>query len=181
MSPQETSSALGKNQVVVIDVRTPAEFTAANIEGAKNVPLDKLMEDPFITDLDAKQKVVLICSAGKRAAQAKTQLASIGLENTEIMAGGMEAWQAAELACNTGEEIMSLDCQMRIAAGFMIIVGTMLGVFAHPGFFAITMVVGLGLIYSGVTDTCAMANLLAKMPWNNNCPKACKIIKALTK
>jgi hypothetical protein len=44
--------------------------------------------------------------------------------------------------------------------------GTLLGLFAHPGFFAIPAVVGAGLSFAGITGFCGMARLLAHAPWN---------------
>jgi hypothetical protein len=61
---------------------------------------------------------------------------------------------------------MSLERQVRIAAGSLVVLGTVLGAFVHPAFLGLPAFVGAGLIFAGVTDTCGMGMLLARMPWN---------------
>ena len=51
-------------------------------------------------------------------------------------------------------------------AGFLVFIGTILGVFVSPSFLIISGFVGAGLVFAGVTGTCAMGNLLAKLPYN---------------
>ena len=67
---------------------------------------------------------------------------------------------------------MSLERQVRIAAGFLVLTGVILGFTVHPGFFGLSGFVGAGLMFAGITDTCAMGMLIAKMPWNQ--VKQCK-------
>ena len=61
---------------------------------------------------------------------------------------------------------MSLERQVRIAAGGLVVIGAVLGHFCNPNFYGISAFVGAGLVFAGVTDTCAMGMLIAKMPWN---------------
>jgi hypothetical protein len=61
---------------------------------------------------------------------------------------------------------MSLERQVRIAAGSLVFTGVMLSVFVHPYFIGLSGFVGAGLVFAGVTDTCAMGMMIAKMPWN---------------
>jgi len=65
-----------------------------------------------------------------------------------------------------GRRTMSLERQVRIAAGSLVLVGAVLALVVHPYFAALSALVGAGLIFAGVTDTCGMALLLARMPWN---------------
>ena len=51
-------------------------------------------------------------------------------------------------------------------AGSLVVLGTVLGAFVHPAFLGLPAFVGAGLIFAGVTDTCGMGMLLARMPWN---------------
>ena len=62
--------------------------------------------------------------------------------------------------------MISLERQVRIAAGSLVVLGTALGAFVHPGFLALAAFVGAGLVFAGITDTCGMGLLLARMPWN---------------
>lgn len=82
------------------------------------------------------------------------------------MEGGTQAWDLAGLPVSRGKKAMSLERQVRIAAGFLVFLGAALGFFVHPYFIAISAFVGAGLMFAGITDTCGMGMMLAKMPWN---------------
>jgi hypothetical protein len=71
--------------------------------------------------------------------------------------------------------MMSLERQVRIAAGILILVGVALHYLVHPYLLGLSAFVGAGLVFAGVTDTCAMGMLIAKMPWNqvNSCETSC--------
>ena len=56
--------------------------------------------------------------------------------------------------------------QVRIAAGTLVLVGSALGAFVSPYFIGLSAFVGAGLIFAGITDTCGMGMMLARMPWN---------------
>jgi hypothetical protein len=60
---------------------------------------------------------------------------------------------------------MSLERQVRIAAGLLVVTGVALS-FVRPFFIGLSTFVGAGLVFAGITDTCAMGLLIAKMPWN---------------
>ena len=80
--------------------------------------------------------------------------------------GGTSAWDEAGLPVERGKEAVSLERQVRIAAGFLVFVGTTLGVVHHEYWLGIPAFVGAGLMFAGITDTCGMGMMLAKMPWN---------------
>ena len=80
--------------------------------------------------------------------------------------GGTSAWDADGLPVVRGRKSMSLERQVRIAAGTLVLSGVVLGFAIHPGFFGLSGFVGAGLIFAGITDTCAMGMMIAKMPWN---------------
>jgi len=65
-----------------------------------------------------------------------------------------------------GKNAIALERQVRIADGSLVLLGTALGAFVHPAFRTLPAFVGAGLVFAGVTDTCGMAMLLARMPWN---------------
>ena len=68
---------------------------------------------------------------------------------------------------------ISLERQVRIVAGFLVLAGTLLGIFLHSGFLFISGFVGAGLVFAGITDICGMGMLLARMPWNQIRNKNC--------
>jgi hypothetical protein len=73
-----------------------------------------------------------------------------------------------------GKKTISLERQVRIVAGSMVFAGTLAGAFANPLFLIIPGFVGAGLVFAGVTDTCGMAMMLAKMPWNQAGGASCQ-------
>jgi Protein of unknown function (DUF2892) len=80
--------------------------------------------------------------------------------------GGMLACIEAGLQVVRGKKAISLERQVRIAAGLLVVLGSLLGWFVHPAFIGLSAFVGAGLLFAGITDTCGMGMLLARMPWN---------------
>ena len=150
----------------LVDVRTPGEFEAEHIVGAYNVPLDTLAEHGPEIRARVADPVVLVCRSGQRARQAEESLRAAGMTNLHVLDGGMTAWVAAGHPVRRGAPRMSLERQVRIAAGLLAATGGLLALFVHPLFAAIPAFVGLGLVFAGVTDTCAMGLLLARFPHN---------------
>ncbi len=151
-------------QVDVIDVRTSAEFEEVHSTISRNVPLDSLNPHEIMAKRNGRrdEPLYLICASGARAKQAGAKFAAFGFQNIVTVAGGTTAWVAAGLSVVRGNKTISLERQVRITAGFF----TLLGFFVHPYGFGLSAFVGIGLMYAGITDTCGMAMLLAKMPWN---------------
>ncbi len=89
-----------------------------------------------------------------------------GLSDVINIEGGTSAWEQAGLPVVRGKKAMSLERQVRIAAGSLILVGVILSFVVHPYLIGISAFVGAGLVFAGITDTCGMGMMLAKMPWN---------------
>jgi rhodanese-related sulfurtransferase len=162
-----TLQAAGKARDL-IDVRTPGEFNALHADGARNVPLDAL--DPAAvtgsrTD-SPDQPIYFICAAGTRGGKACEKMIASGVSNVVNVTGGTNAWAAANLPVVRGKQVISLERQVRIVAGSLVLLGVTLGFLVHPGFFGLSAFVGAGLIFAGVTDFCGMAMLLGRCPWN---------------
>ena len=94
------------------------------------------------------------------------KLEGAGFTNLVNVDGGTSAWQSAGLPVVEGKKVMSLERQVRIAAGSLVVIGVIVGQFVHPGGFALSAFIGAGLVFSAVTNTCGMGMLIAKMPWN---------------
>lgn len=152
----------------LIDVRTPAEFGEVHVEFARNLPLDRLDPAKLKTERNGRsgQPLYVLCRSGSRSKMACDKLTAAGVENIVNVVGGTEACRAAGLPVIKGAKAMSLERQVRIAAGALVFTGTVLGFFVHPGFYGLSAFVGAGLVFAGITDTCAMGMLIAKMPWN---------------
>ncbi|MDB4880075.1 MAG: Rhodanese domain protein [Gemmatimonadetes bacterium] len=165
----------------LLDVRTPGEFEAEHIAGAYNVPLDTLGEHGPEIRAGVAEPVVLVCRSGQRARKAEDALRAAGMSNLHVLDGGMTAWAAAGLPVRRGAPRMSLERQVRIAAGALAATGGFLALFVSPLFAALPAFVGSGLVFAGVTDTCAMGMLIARLPYNR--PASCDVpamVRALT-
>ena len=165
LSVEESHQECGDGQSIpLIDVRTPAEFRSVHAEGALNHPLESL--DPEGLPFEKGETLHLICQSGGRSAKACQLLEAAGYEAVVNVEGGTAAWQAGGLPVVEGKKAMSLERQVRIAAGSLIVTGAAIGYFVHPGGFGLSAFVGAGLVFAGLTDTCAMGMMIAKMPWN---------------
>ncbi len=155
----------GQN-VLLLDVRTPAEFEESHIEGSILHPLSELRAETVAEHAQGKDACILVCGTGNRAGQAAKKLADCDLPALGILEGGVRAWEAAGLPLTRGAKTMSLERQVRIAAGAVVVVGAVLGFFVDSAWIALAGFVGAGLVFAGITDTCGMGMLIARMPWN---------------
>src|SRR5688572_10937213 len=172
LSPQELSRLLGSRaDLRLLDVRTPGEYESAHIRGAYNVPLDTLGEHGEDIRLHVETPVVLICQSGARARKAEEALKSAGMPNLHVLDGGVNGWVAAGKPVLSAAKRISLERQVRIAAGAMAATGGLLALAVNPLFAILPAFVGSGLVFAGVTDTCAMGMLLSRLPYNRaaNC------------
>jgi rhodanese-related sulfurtransferase len=167
----ETTSArqlpeIFSNGYTVIDVRTPREFEAEHVTGAESIPLDSLDPVQFIGRHGDGFPVYILCQSGKRSTAAAERLIQAGHKNITVIEGGTNAAKDAGVEIIYGQGTISIERQVRIAAGALVFIGTLLGFFLHGGFLAIPAFVGAGLVFAGVTDTCGMGMALTKCPWN---------------
>jgi rhodanese-related sulfurtransferase len=159
--------------VRLLDVRLPGEYEGAHIPGAYNVPLDTLGEHASEIRATVDEPVVLICQSGSRARRAEEALKECTMTNLHVLDGGMNGWIAAGQVVNRGPERLSLERQVRIAAGALAAAGAVLAVLVNPLWAVLPAFVGSGLVFAGVTDTCGLAMLLGKLPYNR--PVSCDV------
>lgn len=156
-----------KTGIELIDVRTPVEFREVHVTFARNVPLDRLDAAELTAGRsDSTQPLYVICRSGARGKQACEKLHTAGFTNVVNVEGGTQAWDQAGLPVVRGQKAMSLERQVRIAAGMLVFVGSVLGAFVHPYWIGLPAFVGAGLVFAGITDTCGMGMIIARMPWN---------------
>jgi rhodanese-related sulfurtransferase len=154
--------------VTLIDVRTPAEYDEVHVEGARNIPLDRLDPRAIATEHEGKSgPLYFVCKSGGRSQKACEQMIAAGIRDVVSVEGGTAACEAAGIGvARSGRKVMSLDRQVRICAGGLVVLGAVLGHFVNPAWHAVSAFIGAGLVFAGLTDTCGMAMMLAKMPWN---------------
>lgn len=169
ITPKQLSEIRSSGKKVhLIDVRTPAEFQEVHADLARNIPLDRLNVQSLQNERNGStdEPLYFICRSGARGQQACSKFEAAGVSNVVNVEGGTLAWDAANLPVVRGKKVISLERQVRIAAGSLVLVGATLGAFVHPGFIGLAAFVGAGLVFAGITDTCGMGMLLARMPWN---------------
>jgi rhodanese-related sulfurtransferase len=167
ISPQELKQLIQQHRhVELIDVRTPLEFSELHADCARNIPLDRLDPGQISAGRDPSSPVYVICRSGSRGRQAAERLQAAGLTHVLNVEGGTQAWEQAGLPVVRGKKVVSLERQVRIAAGFLVLTGVALGWLVHPALIGLSAFVGAGLMFAGITDTCGMGMILAKMPWN---------------
>jgi rhodanese-related sulfurtransferase len=157
-----------REEVDVIDVRLPTEFRHVHATIARNVPLHSLDPAAIMAERNgtAEQPLYVICKSGDRSSMACDKFAAAGYTNVVNVEGGTLGWEKAGLPVERGRWAVSLERQVRTVAGTMVLAGVALGWTASPYWYALSAWVGLGLVFSGMTNTCPMGTLLAKMPWN---------------
>ncbi len=169
VNPQAFAKLCNEDKKIdLIDVRTPIEYREVHVDIARNVPLDQL--DPAALmqsrDISANDPLYFICRSGSRGQQACEKFRKAGFSNVVNVEGGTMACVEAGLPVVRDKKAISLERQVRIAAGSLVLLGAILGSFVHPAFIGLSAFVGAGLVFAGVTDTCGMGMILARMPWN---------------
>ena len=152
-------------EVLLIDVREPAEHRSECIDGACLIPLGEISIEKLPS---TKRLIVIHCRSGKRSADACTKLLAINPSlDVASLEGGIVAWsQAGFNVKKLDSNILPLDRQTQITTGFIAFFGTILGALIDPSFYVLPSFIGAGLMFAGLTGWCGMAKLLAKMPWN---------------
>lgn len=158
---------LDKNEAIIIDVREPGEHAAVHIEGATLIPVNTIDESKL--SQFHNKKIIIHCQRGKRGTIACEKLLlnnpNLAVYNLE---GGIEAWENAGFGVEKSNKMfLSIEQQVQITIGSGVLLGLILGYFLRPGFLFISVFFGAGLLFAGISGSCGLAMLMAKMPWNN--------------
>lgn len=155
---------LTQEPMTLIDVREPVEFATDHLHGAINLPLSRLQ--PEQVNASGGQKIVLYCRSGQRSLRALEKLQISGISCYHLQ-GGLQAWTTAGYPLQKNPQApISLFRQVQIVAGALVLMGTGAGVLVSPWFLCVSGFVGVGLVFAGISNTCAMGMLLAKLPYN---------------
>ncbi|MFE6903904.1 rhodanese-like domain-containing protein [Streptomyces sp. NPDC057717] len=170
LNPTQAAARFG--EFTLVDVRTPGEYATGHLPGAHNVPLDRLDEAAVVLkDAADRGPLLIVCASGARSAKGCAQLAGLGIE-AATLEGGTSAWAAGGHPIERpagARATWPMDRQVRLAAGTLVLAGFLAGL-AWPPAHWLSGAVGAGLVFSGVTNTCGMAAVLAKLP-HNRAPK----------
>lgn len=168
VSPEMLKKALAENPgCIVLDVRTDIEHAALSCAAPHlHIPMDRIEPSSFASAQKDKA-IYILCQSGGRAAQvAQSLCAAGGCGPIHVVEGGLAACENAGVGIVRNTSVISLERQVRIAAGVLVLAGVTLGWRVDPGFYLLSAAIGGGLIFAGITGACGMALLLAKAPWN---------------
>ena len=179
ITPEQLHAAqLRGDRPVLLDVRTAAEYHAGHIPGSQLFPIGELRPDEVTRRFKHaahghQEPLYITCRSGARARQAAERLQLAGFTNLALVEGGTQGWEQAGLPLRRCGSAISLERQVQIAVGSLLILKVVLGFSVHALFFALAAVIGTGLIVAGVTRWCGMAQLMARMPWKRgeHCPE----------
>ena len=178
ITPRQLNDRLQQGEKLhLLDVRTPAEHAEIHVPGVHLVPLDRLDATRLasVDDFAKVQPLYIFCRTGNRAKQAAEKLEKGGYKQCHVVEGGTMAWAEAGLPVNRGtSKVISLERQVRIAAGAIVLTGVLLAQFVNPAFIWLSGFVGAGLLFAGISDWCGMGMLIAKLPWNQRGVATCK-------
>lgn len=153
-----------------VDVRSATEYASGHVPGAVNIPLDEI--ENRTADVSRDRPIALICLMGQRARMAGALLEPCRYE-LFVLEGGTQAWKEAGLPVVASVKARwSLERQVRLGAGILVLTGSLLAAMASPYWLILTGFVGIGLTGAGLTDICPMAMFLSRLPWNvaSKCP-----------
>lgn len=163
IDPQTLQQHLHTGRTRLIDVREPSEHAGEKIAGSELMPLSRF--DP--QQLSPDSNIVLYCQSSNRSGEAARRLLASGFDRVTHLDGGLAAWKRAGYPTQVNKNApISIMRQVQIVAGTLVLTGTLLGAFVAPGFLFLSGFVGGGLLFAGLSNTCMMARLLAKLPYN---------------
>jgi rhodanese-related sulfurtransferase len=149
ISPQRLAELCKNSKIDLFDVRTPVEYREVHVEPARNVPLDRLDPVAFMQARNGNQDepLYLICRSGSRGRQACEKFLAAGFTNVVNVEGGTLACIEAGLPVVRGRKALSLERQVRIAAGSLVLLGVLLGWLVYPALLGLSAFVGAGLVF----------------------------------
>lgn len=151
-----------RNRVQVVDVRSPSEFRAQHIDGAVNLPFNEL--ERRFDEIGSGGETILVCQSGVRSEEAAQMFSRRG-RKTRQLDGGMAAWVGAGLE-TAGRGGVSIERQVQMTIGASVLAGATLGAALTPWLLIVPAFMGAGLLYAGISGTCALASVIARLPWN---------------
>ena len=168
ISPTELAEKIQSQRApLLVDVRTPAEHESLRVPGSHNIPLDLLQKNKEALAEQLSGEIVLICQTGNRANQALQHLRAAGVDTARVLEGGVVAMEAQHSQhTHRGQQRWAMDRQVRMVAGSLVLTGFLGSKLISPKVGYLAGAIGAGLTFSALTDSCAMAAALNKMPWN---------------
>lgn len=182
ITPAQAREWLLAGRAVLIDVREGDEHAREHIEGAQLMPLSRFDPAKVAALANSGRRVILHCRSGRRSAEASRMCVPLAGGDAPLLTltGGIDAWKAAGLpvVASRAAPPISIMRQVQLIVGVCTLIGSALAWFVDPAFVGIPAFFGAGLAFAGASGTCAMASLLAAMPWNRvppSCSAPCAV------
>ncbi len=158
-------------QPVILDVREKDEFEAEHVPGSLWVPLSQFAQQaPGVLQNLVGKQVLILCRSGNRARLARQQIAQLGFADQircEVYAGGILEWAKQGKPVVTRQKShLPVMRQVLLIAGLLVLVSVLLSFLLDQRIAWLAALIGAGLAFAGLTGFCLLAELLAKMPWN---------------
>ncbi|MSP67823.1 MAG: DUF2892 domain-containing protein [Alphaproteobacteria bacterium] len=167
----ERAAELARSGAVLVDIRGADEYAREHISDSRLHPLAGIA--PGSLAGTAPAPLIFFCRSGMRTQANAERLAQATTAKAYLLAGGIDAWKQAGLPVTADpRQPIEVMRQVQIVAGSLVLLGVALGATASPAFYALSGLVGAGLVFAGITGVCGMARLLAKMPWNRRAQAA---------
>lgn len=165
MDAKTAHAMIEEGKAVLIDVRESDEYIKEHVPEAHLVPLSGFNPEDFPQE---HEKIAIFhCMSGGRTEASAGRILSSGFREVYQLDGGLKAWRKAGLPVNENKHApISIMRQVQITAGSLVVLGVVLAALVNPWFVLVSLLVGAGLAQAGITGNCAMASLLARMPWN---------------
>lgn len=163
--PAGRAKELVEGGALLVDIREADEFRREHIAGARTRPLSTLQS----LDVEPGRTVIFTCRSGARTTAHADRLAVAANTEAYRLEGGLDAWKkAGHPVVADRRQPIEMMRQVQIVAGSLVLIGALLGSLVHPAFYILSGFVGAGLVFAGVSGTCAMARILRLAPWNRS-------------
>jgi len=165
ISPLEAAQILRDKGAKLIDIRECSEFEEERIPGACLIPMKALAEEEF---QEAREKVAIFyCRSGRRTSLASSIIARTGFKEVYILKGGLIAWKKQGLpVLKKQDKVPYLMRQIFVLLGIVLLLSSFLALGFNSYFLFVPIFIGAGLLFAGLSGTCLLALLIAKLPWN---------------
>ena len=171
LSPRLTLKAIEDgDQGHLVDVREYPEFSKGHARGSISIPLGKLSAKRLRKNIGyaagITEPIYIMSAKGIRAEQAIRRLHNIGLKNTVLVNGGIEAWSNEQLPMDYDESRLSFEHQAQVLIDTLLVAVLAKALLINPAFYALIGILGIAMILMGMSRNNALSAFVARLPWN---------------
>jgi len=94
ITPEQAAAGVANRELMLVDVRQPAELRSGRVRGAVNIPLTQLRGR--LDELEHGRQVAFLCHSGARSSRATGIAIKAGYDAVNVR-GGLIAWNRAGL------------------------------------------------------------------------------------